>query len=200
MDTIDAIRARRSVKHYDRDHVMPDTDERILLDLARQSPTSFNMQNWRFVNVKDKDLRLKIRDAALGQAQISEASMLLILCADLKAHKNNPARYWVEAPKSAQDVLVPLITPFYEAQPDKQRDEAMRSVGIAAQTLMLAAKALGYDSCPMIGFDPDAVAKLIKLPENHVIGMILTIGKAVKPAWPKPGYVPDEEIFITDTF
>lgn len=200
MDTIDAIRARRAVKHYDPDHVMPDTDETTLLDLARQSPTSFNIQNWRFVNVKDKDLRLKLREAAWGQAQISEASMLLILCADLKAHKNNPGRYWSEAPQSAQDVLVPMIKPFYESKPETQRDEAMRSVGIAAQTLMVAAKAMGYDSCPMIGFDPDEVGALIRLPENHVIGMILTIGKAVKPAWPKPGYLPDEEIFFTDTF
>jgi len=200
MDTIDAIRARRSVKHYDPDYMMPDVDETTLLDLARQAPTSFNMQNWRFVNVKDKDLRLKIREAAWGQAQVSEASMLLVLCADLKAHKHDPARYWVDAPKEAQDILVPMITPFYEDKPETQRDEAMRSVGITAQTLMIAAKAMGYDSCPMIGFDPDAVADLIKLPENHVIGMMLTIGKAAKPAWPKPGIVPDDEIFITDTF
>ncbi|MFP4314194.1 MAG: nitroreductase family protein [Alphaproteobacteria bacterium] len=200
MDTIKAIRARRSIKHYDPEFIIPPEDEKELLDLARQSPTSFNMQNWRFVNVKDKDLRMKIRKAAWGQAQVSEASMLLILCADLKAHKQNPARYWADAPIEAQEVLVPMITPFYEAQPEKQRDEAMRSIGIAAQTFMLAAKAMGYDSCPMIGFDADKVAELIKLPENHVTGMIITIGKAVKPAWPKPGYLPDEEVIFTDTF
>lgn len=200
METLDAIRARRAIKHYDPDHVMPEADAKLLLDLARQSPTSFNMQNWRFVHVKDKDLRLKIREAALGQAQVSEASMLLILCADLKAHKKDPARYWVDAPKEAQDILVPMITPFYEQKPETQRDEAMRSTGIAAQTLMLAAKDMGYDSCPMIGFDPDAVAKLINLPEHHVIGMILTIGKAIKPAWPKPGVLPDKEVIFIDKF
>lgn len=200
MDTFDAIRSRRAIKHYDPDFMIPAEQEKELFDLVRQSPTSFNMQNWRFVNVKDKALRAKLREAAWNQAQVSEASMLLVLCADLKAHKKDPARYWAKAPKEAQDILVPMIAPFYEAQPEKQRDEAMRSVGIAAQTLMLAAKAMGYDSCPMIGFDAEKVAGLIKLPENHVVGMILTIGKAVKPAWPKPGYVPDDEVFITDTF
>lgn len=199
MDTTQAIRARRAVKHYDPNHVMPEEHQKELLDLARQSPTSFNMQNWRFVNVRDKDLRLKLREAAWGQAQVSEASMLLILCADLKAHRD-PARYWVDAPKQAQDILVPMIKPFYEAKPETQRDEAMRSVGIAAQTLMLAAKAMDYDSCPMIGFDPSAVAELINLPDDHVIGMIVTIGKAIKPAWSKPGILPDEEVIFTDRF
>lgn len=200
MDTIEAIRARRAVKHYDPDFVMPDEHQAELLNLARQSPTSFNIQNWRFVNVKDKALREQVREAAWGQAQITEASMLLILCADLKAHKKDPARYWVDAPQAAQDVLVPMIAPFYEGKPETQRDECMRSVGIAAQTVMLAAKAMGYDSCPMIGFDSDEVAKLINLPEDHVIGMIVTIGKGIKPAWPKPGYLPDEEVIITDKF
>lgn len=200
MDTIEAIRARRAVKHYDPDFVMPDEHQAELLNLARQSPTSFNIQNWRFVNVKDKALREQVREAAWGQAQITEASMLLILCGDLKAHKKDPARYWVDAPQAAQDVLVPMIAPFYEGKPETQRDECMRSVGIAAQTVMLAAKAMGYDSCPMIGFDSDEVAKLINLPEDHVIGMIVTIGKGIRPAWPKPGYLPDEEVIITDKF
>lgn len=200
MQTTETIRARRSVKHYDPDFKMPSADEKQLFDLARQSPTSFNMQNWRFVNVKNKDLRSKIREAAWGQAQITEASMLLILCADVKAWDKDPARYWEKAPKEVQDYLVPMIKPFYDSRDWQQRDEAMRSIGISAQTLMLAAKDMGYDSCPMIGFDADAVAKIIKLPEDHVIGMILVIGKALKPAQPKGGFIPDEEVFIEDTF
>ena len=67
MDTLQAIEERRSVKHYDTDFVMPEADEQKFLDLARKSPTSFNLQNWRFVNVKDTDLREKIKDAAWGK-------------------------------------------------------------------------------------------------------------------------------------
>lgn len=200
MQTNDAIRARRAVKHYDPAFQIPAKDEAELLDLVRQSPTSFNLQNWRFVIVKDPKLRSQIREAAWDQAQVSEASLLVILCADVKAWDKDPVRYWENAPKEAQDILVPMIKPFYEGKEWQQRDEAMRSVGIAAQTLMLAAKDMGYDSCPMIGFDVDQVAELIHLPDDHVIGMMLTIGKAVKPAWGKPSYIPDEEVFVTDTF
>ena len=200
METQDAIRARRAVKHYDPDFTMPAEDEAKLIKLVRQSPTSFNIQNWRFVNVKDKALRNQIREAAWDQAQVSEASLLFVMCADIKAWDKSPERYWEKAPQEAQDILVPMIRPFYEGKDWQQRDEAMRSIGIAAQTLMLAAKDMGYDSCPMIGFDSEKVSKLINLPDDHVVGMLLTIGKATKPAWPKPGYIPDEEVVITDKF
>ena len=65
---------------------------------------------------------------------------------------------------------------------------------------MLAAKGLGYDSCPMIGFDTDQVAKLVNLPGDHVIGMMIVIGKATKPAHPKGGYLPLDQVVITNKF
>ncbi len=76
----------------------------------------------------------------------------------------------------------------------------MRSCGMAAQTLMLTAKSMGYDSCPMDGFDFDAVGKLIKLPEDHVISMFVAIGKATKEAHPRGGQLPLTDVVITDTF
>jgi nitroreductase len=61
-----------------------------------------------------------------------------------------------------------------------QRDDAQRSIGMAMQTLMLAAKSMGYESCPMIGFDIEKVAELINLPEDHVMGPMVAIGKGEK--------------------
>jgi nitroreductase len=200
LSTHEAIRARRAVKHFDAAHVMPAAHEALLIDLARQAPTSFNLQNWRAVNVKDKALRAEIRAAAWNQAQVTDASLLFVFAADLRAHTRDPARYWANAPKEAKDILVPLITPFYEGRDWLARDEGMRSVGFAAQTVMLAAKALGYDSCPMIGFDLDAVAKLVRVPPDHAIAMMLAVGVATKPAWPKPGFIPLAEVVHTDRF
>ena len=200
MDTFDAIRQRRAVKHYDPEHRMDEDELALLLDLAIQAPTSFNMQNWRFVLVRDPELRKEVRAAAVDQAHVTDASLLFVLCADLKAWEKDPARYWRNAPKAAQDVLVPWMKPFYEGKDELQRDEAMRSIGIAAQTIMLAAKAMGYDSCPMIGFDPEKVAELIRLPEDHTIGMFVVVGKATQPAWPKPGQLPLDEVLIEDRF
>ena len=200
MDTLQAIRERRAVKHYDPEFVMPEQDRQELLDLALQAPTSFNLQNWRFVLAEDEEQKKKLREAAWDQAQVTDASMVFVLCADVKAWDKEPARYWKDAPQEAQDILVPMIKPFYDGRDWMQRDEAMRSVGIVAQTLMLAAKAKGYDSCPMIGFDTDKVAEIINLPDDHVIGMMLVIGKSTKSAWPKPGQLPLDDVLIVNSF
>ena len=200
MDTFDAIKERRSVKHYDPNHKLTDEEVNQLLSLAVLSPTSFNIQNWRFVVIKDSEVRKQIRVAAWDQAQVTESSLLLVICADLKSWKDNPAQYWKNAPKEAQDFLVPAIGPFYEGKEQLQRDEAMRSCGIAAQTIMLAAKSMGYDSNPMIGFDPQKVAEIINLPKDHVISMLMVIGKQAKPAMPRGGQLPLDNVTFTDKF
>ncbi len=199
MDTFDAIYGRRSVKHYDPQHRLTEDEINKLMEAAIQSPMSFNMQNWRFVLVTDAELRKQIRAAAFNQAQVADASLLIVMTADLHAYKQ-PERYWRDAPREVAEMLVGMIEPFYDGNEQLQRDEAIRSTGIASQTIMLAAKAMGYDSCAMIGFEPDKVAKLINLPADHIVSIMIAIGKAAKPAWAKPGQLPIDEVVIRDRF
>jgi nitroreductase len=200
MNTFDAIRQRRAIKHFDPNHQLTKDELNQLFDLAKQAPSSFNIQHWRIVNVKDKELRSKLRDVANNQAQVTEASVLFVVTVDIKAWEKDPGRYWVNAPKEAQDILVPWIHPFYSGKEQLQRDEAMRSAGIILQTLMLSAKAMGYDSCPMVGFDFEKVAELIHLPKDYAIASMLVIGKGIKPAWPKPGFISEAEMIIENYF
>ncbi len=200
METRQAIAARRAVKQYDPKHTMSEDEIREILSLAMLSPTAFNIQNWRFVVVRDQDLRRRIRVAAWDQAQVTDASLLIILCADLKAWEKQPQRYWRNAPREVQDFILPAIDHYYRGKEQVQRDEAMRSCGIAAQTLMLAAKDMGYDSCPMDGFDFAQVGRLINLPEDHVIALFVVIGKAVQPALPRGGQLPLQEVVVEDAF
>jgi nitroreductase len=171
-----------------------------LLSLALLSPTAFNIQNWRFVVVKDEAQRKEIRKASWDQTQVTDASLLIILCADLKAWEKEPIRYWHSAPEPVQEFIVPAIHQYYNGLDRVQRDEAMRSCGIAAQTLMLAAKSMGYDSCPMDGFDFEAVGELINLPEDHAICMFVAIGKAIQEALPRDDKLPLDDVVITDRF
>jgi nitroreductase len=200
MDLYTAIEGRRAVKHYDPNHRMPDSELKEFLRLALLSPTSFNIQNCRIVAVQDMELRRQLRAVAWNQAQVTDASILFVLCADLKSWEKEPRRYWRNMPLEFQDFIVPAIDAYYRGKDQVQRDEAMRSCGIFAQTMMLTAKAMGYDSCPMVGFDFDAVGKLINLPEDHVIAMMLAVGKATAPANPRGGQLPVEEILIVDKF
>lgn len=200
MNTLEAITARRAIKHYDPAHVMTDAEIHQLLEAAMQAPTAFNIQHWRFVTVIDPEVRKQIRAVAWDQAQVTDASLLIVLCADKDAWQKDAARYWKDAPQPVQDFLVPAIGQYYAGRDQVQRDECMRSCGLAGMTIMLAAKAMGYDSCPMDGFDFDAVAKIIQLPEDHVISFMIAVGKGTQPAWPKPGQLPYEDVVLQNTF
>jgi nitroreductase len=200
MSVTQAIVSRRSIKHFDPAHKLSEQEIAKLMSLAMLSPTAFNVQHWRFVLVTDPVLRQQIRTVSWNQAQIEEASLLIVLAADLQAWAKQPQRYWANAPQVVQDHLIPAIGHYYENNERVQRDEAMRSCGIAAQTIMLAAKEMGYDTCPMDGFDFDAVAKLLNLPADHTPAMFVVVGKAIKEAQPRAGQLPMDEIVIYNKF
>ncbi len=200
MDLFTAISERRSIKHFNPSHQLNDAEVATLFEQALLSPTSYNIQHWRFVRITDNKLRQDIRAAAWDQAQVTDASELVLICADTNAWQKSPERYWRDAPQAAQDMLVPMLQDFYQGREWIQRDEAIRSGAMAAQTLMLAAKALGYDSCPMIGFDQDKVAELINLPDDHILVMMLPIGKALKAANGRGGQLPLQDVVLNNGF
>ena len=200
MNVTQAITERRSVKAFDPQHRMSEQEINQLMSLAMLSPTAFNIQNWRFVLVTDPLLRQQIRAASWNQAQVEEASLLIVLTADLNAWAKQPERYWKNAPKAASDVLVPMIGQYYQNNNQVQRDEAMRSCGMAATTLMLAAKEMGYDTCPMDGFDFAAVSKLLNLPADHIPTMFVVVGKALKAAAPRGGQLAMDEVVVYNQF
>ncbi|SBO42887.1 nitroreductase family protein [Cyanobium sp. NIES-981] len=201
MDVIEAIYARRSVKQFDPAHRLTAEEERTLLEATIQAPTSFNIQHWRFVILRDPQLRARIRrEYGNNQAQITDASLLVLFTADVKAFAKSPERYWAHAPKEVAELLVGWMGPFHEGREWLQRDEAQRSIGLAMQTLMLAATGMGYQSCPMIGFEIEKLAELIHLPADHVMGPLVAIGKGTKEPWPKPGQLPLEELVLENGF
>jgi nitroreductase len=200
MTVFEAIENRRAAKDFDPNHRLTAAETDRLLSAAMLSPTAFNLQHWRFVVVEDPELRKAIRAVSWDQAQVTDASLLVVVCGDLKAWEKDPARYWRNAPEAARNFLVPVIGQYYTGNEQAQRDEVMRSCGLAAQTLMLAATEMGLDSCPMDGFDFDAVGELIRLPEDHVISMFVTIGKSTSPSRPRSGPIAYEEAVIRDRF
>lgn len=191
--------ARRSIRDFDETHVMPDEDLHAIVDAARKTPTSFNIQNWRFVTVRDRGIKEKIRRAAWDQKQVSVNSALFVLCADLKAWDKDTERYWEANGSDTAVHMANMTRNFYKGRDDVQRDEAMRSVGMAATAIMLKAADLGYASSPMIGFDPEAVGTAINLPQDHAVGMMIAVGKAAGVPFPKT-MLPRGEAMVYDFF
>lgn len=200
MEVSNAIETRRAIKAYDPVHRMTEAEIEKLMSQAMRSPTAWNIQNWRFVLVRDPEQRKKIRAAAWDQAQVTDASLLVVLTADLKAWEKDPVRYWRNAPQPVQDYILPAMAQFYSGREQMQRDEGMRSCGMAAMTLMLAAQGMGYQSCPMDGFDFDEVARIINLPGDHAIVMFVVIGKGISDPLPRPGSLSQEDVVVIDQF
>lgn len=198
-ELLDAIETRRSVKHYDPRHRLSEDELRTLLSAAALAPTAFNLHNKHFVAVVDDDRKAQLQVAANGQQQVRDASVAVVLTGDLRA-QHRPDRFLRDAAPEVRESLTTVVNQVYAGEPSLLRDEALRSVGLAAMNLMLAARVLGYDSCPMSGFDPRAVSRVLDLDEEHPPLMIVVIGRGTKPPFPRLGLLRLDEIVSIDRY
>ena len=200
MDVFEAIETRRAIKKFDPTYKMSQIDVKKLMEHVILAPTSYNQQNWRFVISTDQDVKEKISIAARGQAQPKDGSLVVVLCGNMDAWKTEPLRYWKNHPSEKQETVKAALERKYDGNPQNLRDEAVRSCGMAAQTIMLAAKQMGLDSCPMVGFEYDELANVINLPENHMIVMMVVVGKRVQDASQRGGQLPLDEVVFQNKF
>jgi nitroreductase len=200
MDTFDAIKTRRAIKKFDSTYKISPEDVKTLQELTILSPTSYNQQNWRFVYVTDQMVKDKISKAARDQAQPKDGSLVIVLCGNLNAWKEEPLRYWRNNTPEKQELVKNSLIRKYENSPENRRDEAMRSCGFAAQTIMLAARQMGLDSCPMVGFEYDELAEVIQLPKDHMIVMMIVVGKRAEDAAERGGQLSLDEVFFENHF
>ena len=200
MDVFEAVSTRRAIKKFDPNHEMSSDEVKKLMEHVILSPTSYNQQNWRFVYVTDQDVKEKISEAARGQAQPKDGSLVVVLCGDMTAWKTEPLRYWKNHPTEKQELVKASLERKYSTDTQAQRDEAVRSCGMAAQTIMLAARDMGLDSCPMVGFEYDELAKVINLPNNHLIVMMVVVGKRAEDAAQRGGQLSLNDVAFENKF
>ena len=193
MEFSQLITERRSVKSYDPEFTISDSELKSLFEEVTWTPSSFNLQHWFFIAVRDRDLKLKIKQAAWDQQHVEDCSVIILICGKLDAHKDADIVFQ-NAPKEIQEKMVPMIQNFYQGNDSLIRDEAIRSASLAAMTLMLAAKNRGYSTCPLIGFDQDAASKLLALNDNTIPVMFLTLGKQKNPPRARDYRRPVEEV------
>ena len=178
MDFSELARSRHSVRHYAPKLSISDAELAAIFDDVRHSPSSFNLQHWRFVVVREAARKLALRGLAFGQQQVEHCAAVILVCGRLDAHADAAVLY-ADAPAEVRDKFVPMIGSVYRDHPVLQREEAIRSGALAAMTLMYAAKARGWDTGPMIGFDAGKVGALLELDAITVPVMLVTLGKAL---------------------
>ncbi len=200
MNTFDAIAARRSVKKFDPEHTMTEAEITQLMNATILTPTAFNIQNWRFVVITDQSVKEQFKAIGWNQAQFSDCSALVLVCGDQQAYGQDTERYWASTDEKTREIIVGMIKGYYGADAGLCRDENLKSGGMAAMTIMLAAQAMGYDSCPMSGFDFEKAAEIVKLPAQHDIIMSVAVGKGDEAARPRGGQLPLEDVCFRDSF
>ena len=199
MDVFEAIETRRSVKYYEPEHRLTEEELRRLVSAAMLAPSSFNIQNWQFVVCTDREVQTALCDASWNQVQVRDCAATIIIAGDLEAH-NRHDRFLRFAPEQVRTMFEGFVSGIYEGKATMLRDEACRSVGLAGMNLMLAARAMGYDSCPMIGYDPAKVTALLGLPDHCPPLLMLAIGAAKEPARPRLGLLDYHEVLSCETY
>ena len=199
LSALDAIRQRVSINRFDPAHVLDEGTIRELVAYATEAPSSYNVQNWRFIAVRSAHAKRTLMTLANGQEKVVEAAVTFIVCGLLEPHRGVRAAMlgfhddghidrefledWVEETAAA-----------YQGQPSFQRDEAVRSASLAAMSLMIAAQAMGLASGPMIGFDAPAVTDQFGLKSTEIPVMLVAVGRPAEGNWPRKRRLPVDRV------
>ncbi|HEY4338310.1 MAG TPA: nitroreductase family protein, partial [Steroidobacteraceae bacterium] len=159
---IECILSRSAAKYYDPAATLSDEQIHELVQIGTSAPTSFHLQNWRFIAVRTADSKARLSPIAWNQPAITDAAVTFIVIGQLVDTSVIPERL---APLVAAGVMPESMVPeweiparnLYMAYPQRRRDEAVRTATFGAAAMIYAARSLGLGSTPMIGFDADGV-------------------------------------------
>jgi nitroreductase len=198
------IEERHSVRKYEADYKMPEEDLTAILEAAALAPSSWNLQHWRFLVIEDPKKKEELLPIAYNQKQVVESCVTIAVLGDVEANKEAENVYGEAVEKGfmteqIKDTLVSQINRAYEKDPAYPRELALTNASLAAMQLMLAAKAKGYDTCPMGGFNEEAFIKAFNIPDRFTPVMLITLGKAAIPAH-RSSRKPLEELTIKNSF
>ncbi|WP_019120712.1 nitroreductase family protein [Brevibacillus massiliensis] len=204
MTAQEVMHSRHAVRRYVPGVSIPQAELQEILELAATAPSSWNLQHWRFLVVTEQENKKRLLPIAFNQQQVVDCSAVIIILGDLEANKSAEAVYrpMLESgamSQQAYDTLLGNIASAYAGGPEGPRDEANRNAALAAMQLMLAAKAKGYDTCPMGGFDRVKIREELNIPDRFLPVMMITLGKAAAPAH-KTSRFPLEQLVVMERF
>ncbi len=184
MTVTEAMRVRRSVHFYDPAKEVSEEELQKLIKLSTMAPSSFNLNHWRFIVVREREGKEKLFAASLKQKHILDASVVLIVLGKIDAHKDVALfiEDWITKGYYPDDKHLRIVSEqFYGTNPTVQRDEAIRSTSIMVGMMMLVAVEMGLSTAAIIGFRPQEVIRDFAIPENYMPVMLLTVGHELKP-------------------
>lgn len=200
---IELVKERRSATNFLPEEKITRNELNEIFELVKFGPSAFNLQHSNYLVVSDPAMKEKLYEAAYSQHKIISSSAVVIVLGDKKAFQQASQLY--EGMKLLKIItnqeyeqMVNDTVSFYENKGmGFQRDEAIRNASLSAMLFMLAAKDKGWDTCPMIGFDPEEVKRLLNITEQYEVVMMITIGKEKVESRSPRGYRKPVTEFVT---
>ncbi|TJY42691.1 nitroreductase family protein [Cohnella pontilimi] len=185
---LNVVRERHSVRVYDPKVVIPREELKEILSLTMLAPSSSNMQHTRFLVIDTPEQKQKLLPIANNQQQVVDASAVVAILGDKEAYRNAEQIYGqaVKAGYMAEELAKTFtqnsVNLYSSLPPAMSREVAVVDASLAAMQLMLVAKAKGYDTVPMGGYNREKFAEAFGLGDRYVPVMLIPIGKAAKTA------------------
>ncbi|OLO38929.1 nitroreductase family protein [Alkalihalophilus pseudofirmus] len=202
-DFLQLVKERRSANNFLPNNPITKNDLNEIFDLVKYGPSAFNLQHTHYMTVIDPDMKESLQKVAFGQHKVLSSSAVIIVLGDKKAFLQAPEIYEGMKllgilSKQEYDYMVNDTVSFYQTRGEEfQKDEAIRNASLSAMLFIMAAKEKGWDTCPMIGFDPDAVKDVLNISEQFEVIMMITIGKEKVESRKPRGYRKPVREFVT---
>ncbi|MDF2837378.1 MAG: nitroreductase family protein [Paenibacillus sp.] len=184
------VKERRSVRQYDKSYKIAKEELQSLLAEATLAPSSANMQPWKFMVIDDQDLKEQLLPIANNQQQVADASAVIAVLADLEYVEQVEKIYGAAVDAGYMEVavketLVANITRVMGSlDASLIKEVALFDCGLVSMQLMLSAKARGYDTVPMAGFDKSKFVEAFNIPARYAPTILIAVGKAAAPGHP----------------
>jgi len=180
MNLFDAIGGRRSIHSFTPGRKIPRDDLEKLINLTILSPSSWNLQPWKFLVIEDDARRAEIRKMAWDQNIVTDSSAMVLVLGNTDPHENKEAIFdqWRNNGIINDEIHATWTQAVGAVYPTdyEQHEYAIRNSSFAAMTLMLAAHGMGMASCPMIGFDKKALSGFIGVEAPWILSFMIALG------------------------
>ena len=186
-DFSDILKGRRSIRQYDPNVKIDRDIMKQILEDTTTAPSSINMQPWRFVVVESDEAKAKLLPLVrFNGSQNNTSSAMVLIFGDMNCHEYGEEIYGQaveegKMPSEVRDQQLAAILPYYQSFTKQEMNDVVKiDSSLAAMQFMLVARAHGYDTNAIGGFEADQLAEAFGMDkERYVPVMILSVGKAV---------------------
>ncbi|MEO0967144.1 MAG: nitroreductase family protein [Cyanobacteria bacterium J06639_18] len=204
----EVIDQRRSARSFRNEPIPPEILQEILRAGLR-SPSGFNLQPWRFIIIKEQENKEKLQACTFNQKQVAQAPVVLICCGDRQVYQPEYVESVIELGKETGAVnetyaehMRTSIPKVFAHKPCFESVEAWtnRQTMLAVAQMMIVAKSLGVDSCPMEGFVASKVKEAFQIPAEVDVCCLLPLGYAAEPLKKYGGRFPIEQVCYQESY